>query len=112
MDEYSSRSGRTGHLCDRPLRLAGTLPEGVRKIEVPTTTVWTIARIVLSGTEDLPNVYAIQEQMQLMPLSMYTSGSYVPPKGSYVPENDFIPVNKVLAMTPKEFFDTANDLMV
>ena len=34
-----------------------------------------------------------------MPLSMYTSGSYVPPKGSYVPENDFIPVNKVLTMT-------------
>ena len=34
----------------------GTLPEGVRKIEVPTTTVWTIARIVLSGTEDLPIV--------------------------------------------------------
>ena len=23
VDEYSSRSGRTGHLCDRPLRLAG-----------------------------------------------------------------------------------------
>ena len=90
----------------------GTLPEGVRKVEVPTTMVWTIARIILSGQEDLPNVYDIQSRMQLMPLSAYLSGSYTPPKGSYLPENDFVPVKKVLAMTPKEFFDTANALMV
>lgn len=27
----------------------GTLPEGVRRIDIPTRTVWTIARIMLSG---------------------------------------------------------------
>lgn len=64
----------------------GTLPEGVRRIDVPTRTVWTIARIMLSGPDAAP-------------------------EGSYSPENDFVPVEKVLAMTPQEFFDTANRLM-
>ena len=44
----------------------GTLPEGVRRVEAPTDTVWCIARIVLSGQEDLPNVYAIQDRMALL----------------------------------------------
>ena len=47
----------------------GELPDGVTRVDVPTATVWSITRTVLSGNEDLPNVYAIQEQMQLLPLS-------------------------------------------
>lgn len=89
----------------------GTLPEGVQRIDVPTRTVWTIARIVLSGQDDLPNVAAIQSRMQLMPLSAYPAGLDALPEGSYSPENDFVPVQKVLAMSPQEFFDTANRLM-
>ena len=89
----------------------GTLPEGVRRIDVPTRTVWTIARIMLSGPDDLPNVAALQGRMQLMPLSAYPAGLAAAPEGSYSPENDFVPVQKVLAMTPQEFFDTANRLM-
>ena len=74
--------------------------------------MWSIARTVLSGNEDLPNVYAIQEQMQLLPLSAYVQGGeYAAPKGTYTVENDFVPVNKVLSMTPTEFFNTANALM-
>ena len=86
----------------------GTLPEGVRRIDIPTRTVWTIARIMLSGPDDLPNVAALQGRMQLMPLSAYPAGLAAAPEGSYSPENDFVPVQKVLAMTPQEFFDTAN----
>lgn len=89
----------------------GTLPEGVRRIDVPTRTVWTIARIMLSGPDDLPNVAALQSRMQLVPLSAYPAGPDAAPEGSYSPENDFVPVEKVLAMTPQEFFDTANRLM-
>lgn len=76
----------------------GTLPEGVRRIDVPTRTVWTIARIMLSGPDDLPNVAALQSRMQLMPLSAYPAGPDAAPEGSYSPENDFVPVEKVLAM--------------
>ena len=52
----------------------GTLPEGVRRIDIPTRTVWTIARIMLSGPDDLPNVAALQGRMQLICL-LYTSPS-------------------------------------
>ena len=90
----------------------GELPEGVTRVDVPTATVWTIARIVLSGNEDLPNVYAIQEQVRLLPLSAYLKGGdYTAPAGTYDKENDFVPVNKVLSMSPAEFFNTANALM-
>lgn len=91
----------------------GELPEGVTRIDVPTSMAWSITRIVLSGEEDLPNVYAIQEKMKLMPLSDYISGDiYEPPKGSYSEENDYVPVDKVLSMGPVTFFNKANELMV
>lgn len=88
------------------------VPADVTRIDVPTATVWTIARIVLSGEDDLPNVNAIQKRMKLMPISAYTSGGeYTAPVGTYLKDNDFVPVEKVLSMSPKEFFDTANKLM-
>ena len=91
----------------------GKLPEGVTRIDVPTSMAWSITRIVLSGEEDLPNVHAIQEKMKLMPLSDYISGdTYEPPRGSYSEENDYIPVDKVLSMDPITFFNKANELMV
>ena len=90
----------------------GELPDGVTRVDVPTATVWSITRTVLSGNEDLPNVCAIQEQMQLLPLSAYVQGGeYTAPQGAYKEENDFVPVSKVLSMTPAEFFNTANALM-
>ena len=91
----------------------GELPEGVTRIDVPTSMAWSITRIVLSGEEDLPNVYAIQGKMKLMPLSDYISGdTYEPPRGSYSEENDYIPVDKVLSMDPITFFNKANELMI
>lgn len=91
----------------------GALPDGVTRVDVPTAMAWFIARIVLSGQEDLPKVYAIQQEMKLMPLSAYEQGGeYTAPKGTYDAENDFVPVEKVLSMDPKTFFDTANALML
>lgn len=90
----------------------GELPDGVTRVDVPTETAWTIARILLSGEDDLPNVYAIQEQMALIPLSSYVSDEdYTPPQGSYTEADEFVPVEKVFAMSPKAFFDAANELM-
>lgn len=91
----------------------GELPKGVTRIDVPTSMAWSITRIILSEEEDLPNVYAIQEKMKLMPLSDYISGdAYESPRGSYSEENDYIPVDKVLSMDPITFFNKANELMV
>ena len=90
----------------------GELPDGVTRIDVPTATVWAIVRTVLSGNDDLPNVYAIQEQMQLLPLSAYVQGgSYTAPEGIYDEANEFVPIDKVLSMSPEDFFNTANALM-
>lgn len=90
----------------------GDLPEGLTRIDVPTMTAWSITRTVLSGEEDLPNVRAIQEKMKFLPLSAYVSGGeYSPAKGSYTEENDYVPVEKILSMGPKAFFDKANALM-
>ena len=90
----------------------GELPEGVTRVDVPTSAVWTIARVLLSGSEDLPNVYAIQEQMRLLPLSAYAAGGdYAAPAGTYSSEIEYVPVNRVLSMTSAEFFNTANALM-
>ena len=83
----------------------GELPDGVTRVDVPTATMWLITRTVLSGNEDLPTVYAIQEQMQLLPLSAYVQGGeYTAPQGAYKEENDFVPVNKVLSNDASRVF--------
>ena len=81
-------------------------------MNVPTATVWLLGRIVLSGQDDLPNVKTIQQGMKLMPLSAFVKGgSFVPHRGSYSAADEFVPVGKVLSMSPTEFFSTANALM-
>ncbi|MFR5796073.1 MAG: hypothetical protein ACLUI3_11345 [Christensenellales bacterium] len=60
---------------------------------------------------DLPNVYAIQDQMRLLPLSAYLAGgSYAAPALIYQGKR-LCSVNKVLSMPPAEFLNTANALM-
>ena len=49
----------------------GDLPDDVIRIDVPTAMAWSIARTVLSGKADLPNVHAVQAKMLLRPLSTY-----------------------------------------
>lgn len=90
----------------------GDLPDNVTRIDVPTAMAWAITRTVLSGEADLPNVYAVQAQMQLLPLSVYLSGeAYQPPKGIYREENSYVPINKVLSLDLVTFFNKANTLM-
>ena len=91
----------------------GELPEGVTRIDFPTQMAWFIARCLYGGADDMSNVAAIQNQMVLLPLSAYVSGEeYTPAKGTYSEENEFVPVNKVLSMSPVEFFSKANELML
>ena len=90
----------------------GKLPKGVTRVNVPTATVWFLGRILLLGNNDMPNVRAIQQKMQLLPLSAYVKGgAYTPPAGTYSPREEFVPVREVLSLSPEEFFGTANALM-
>lgn len=44
-------------------------------------------------------------------LSYASDGDYTPPQDSYTEADEFVPVEKALAMSPKAFFDAANALM-
>ncbi len=87
----------------------GTLPEGVEQIKISTDFLWLLIRTKCFGTDDLPNVYAIQQQMQLYPLSAHGK-TVVPPPGRYQREHDFIAMEKIQAMPIQEFFDRFNRL--
>lgn len=91
----------------------GTIPENMKQVSLPTNLSWILIRTFCNGEADLDNVYAIQNQMQLIPLDAYLSGEpYTPPNGTYDPENNFVPYTHVTEMTPEEFFNTANQLMI
>ncbi|MBC3887575.1 DUF1254 domain-containing protein [Acetobacterium paludosum] len=91
----------------------GTVPDNMKQVSLPTNLSWILIRTVCNGDADLDNVYAIQNQMQLLPLDAYLSGEpYTPPTGTDNPKNDFVPITAVDAMTPQAFFDTANQLLV
>lgn len=91
----------------------GQLPSNMVHVSMPQNMGWILGRIICKGQPDLENVYAIQEQFKLLPLEDYLlSKDYTPPKGDYNEEYNFVPVNHILQMTPKEFFDTANQLML
>ncbi|MBN1166908.1 MAG: DUF1254 domain-containing protein [Methanospirillaceae archaeon] len=91
----------------------GVVPDGMKQIAIPTDMAWIIIRTVVNGSEDLPNVEAIQDRMLLVPLNVYLSNeAYIPEKGTYNAEYDGDPIDYVLDMSPEEFFSTANNLMV
>ncbi len=88
-------------------------PEGVTRVDVPTSMVWFICRPVLDGDDDLSNVVKLQEQMSLIPLSEYDNAEeYNPPKGEFKEENVYVPVDKVNSMSANTFFNLANELLV
>ena len=66
----------------------GTLPEGVKQLESPTSMVWIIGRTYCTGTpEDYAAVHAIMDKYELVPLSAYGK-PYTPPVGKVDPKID------------------------
>ena len=66
----------------------GTLPAGVKEYKAPTSMVWLLGRIYCTGTpEDYDAVHALQDQVQLVPLSAYGK-PYMPPAATVDPGID------------------------
>ena len=51
----------------------GDIPNGMDRIEVPTSIGWLIGRTICYGTEDIPNIYKLQNDMDAKTLSVFLS---------------------------------------
>jgi hypothetical protein len=91
----------------------GETPAGMTRVALPTNSAWMIARTIVNDEADLPNVYALQDGMALVPLGAYLENGfdYTPPQGDYNEEDDYVPVEHVLGMTAEEYFNRANELL-
>ncbi len=90
---------------------SGEIPEGMTQISIPTNIGWIIGRTICYGPEDLENVYAVQQGMDVRTLALWQSGAGQP-KGTYTAENDDVPFRMAIGMGPKAFFDRVNELLV
>ena len=90
---------------------SGDVPEGMTRIPISTNIGWIIGRTLCYGPEDLDNIYAIQEKMDVRTLTLWQSGGEQP-EGTYQPENDGVPFQRAITMGPKVFFDQVNELLV
>jgi len=91
----------------------GEIPSHMVQVSMPQNMGWILGRILCKGVDDVENIQAIQNQFRFLPLDDYLiGGTYTPPEGVYNAKYDFIPVNHVLEMTPQEFFNIANELML
>jgi hypothetical protein len=82
---------------------SGKLPEGLARIDAPTTRVWLIGRTQTNGVADYAAVHAFQDAMRLKPIGepRSTSGTVQEP-----PINLAIPPKiQVDAMSPLEFLE-------
>jgi hypothetical protein len=92
----------------------GTLPEGITRLNSSTRWVWVLGRIACSGPSDYKNVWEIQDQLKLTPLSAWGT-DYVPPNN--VPVDPSVnrrlpPINQTLALDAASYFNMVCQLMV
>ncbi len=92
----------------------GKLPKDVTEIKSNTRFAWIVGRIACTGPSDYENVWKLQDQLKLTPLSAWGT-DYVPPTN--VPVDASVntaaaPLSQLLAMDAPTFFDRLCRLMV
>ncbi|MBS2029327.1 MAG: DUF1254 domain-containing protein [Deltaproteobacteria bacterium] len=75
----------TGHAAETYLLTGpgwhGTVPKGMKQLRAPTNLVWLIGRLEAKGTpEDDKAVHALQENLELLPLSAWGAATYKSPR--------------------------------
>jgi hypothetical protein len=94
-------------------RWSGPLPAGMKQLKSPTGIVWMIGRTYCTGTpEDYAVVHALQDQLQLVPLSAYGK-AHTPPHGDVDPATDMKTAvrDQVNRMDAREYFTLLATLM-
>jgi hypothetical protein len=92
----------------------GPLPDGVRKIEAPTSTIWILGRTQTNGPSDYDNVHKVQDGYKLTPLSQWGT-NYMPPKNTSIDptvDNKAPPLIQVNNLDGVAMFSRLADLMV
>ncbi len=84
---------------------SGSLPDGVRRVDAPTNTVWVIGHTHATGRDDLDFGRTIQQGLRLTPLSGYGS-AYTSPNGSVgaTPDSEPSPHRVLKGLGAEEFF--------
>lgn len=90
----------------------GSLPEGVQRIESPTTYVWIIGRTQTNGPSDYAAVHKVQQGLSITPLSQWGKQAE-PPKFVADPTVDMKtpPLVQVDTMPASKYFSYAAELM-
>jgi hypothetical protein len=87
----------------------GELPDGVQRIDAPTSTVWVIGRTQTNGAADYPAVHAVQAGYRLTPLDSSCAPCAHHGPGPVDPVT--APVDQVAALDPATFFAMTAHLM-
>jgi hypothetical protein len=92
----------------------GKLPEGLTEMKSSTRWVWIVGRIACAGPSDYENVWKLQDQLKLTPLSAWGT-NYVPLAN--VPVDSTVntrvpPLAQLLAMDAPSYFNYVCRLMV
>ncbi|MER8041671.1 DUF1254 domain-containing protein [Streptomyces sp. NPDC094032] len=82
------------------------LPDGLTHLPMPADTAWIIGRIEVRSDSDLADVQALQKQLELLPLSAWQHGHYVPAAGT-VTDVDMVtpPAEQIAALSGRDFLD-------
>jgi hypothetical protein len=111
-DVFASPGSRTtgtgpGNFAITSPKWTGKLPEGITEMKSSTRWVWIVGRIACTGPSDYENVWKLQDQLKLTPLSAWGT-NYVPPTN--VPVDPTVnvkvsPLNQLLALDSANFFN-------
>jgi hypothetical protein len=118
-DCFASPGSRTtgtgaGNFAITSANWSGKLPEGITELRSSTRWVWIVGRIACAGPSDYENVWKLQDQLKLTPLSAWDT-DYVPPAN--VPVDASVntkvsPLNQLLAMDAASYFNYVCQLML
>jgi len=118
-DAFASPGSRTtgtgsGNFAITGPNWSGKLPEGLTEIKSSTRWVWIVGRIACTGPSDYENVWKIQDQLKLTPLSAWGS-DYIPLADVPVDPNvntKVSPLKQLLALDAADYFNYVCRLMV
>jgi hypothetical protein len=89
----------------------GKAPAGVKVIQSPTSLLWIIGRTLVDGEQDLPNVIAFQQQIQLGLVPPASDATTIKQRWNLQAKPSRMPVKQVDNLDWKTYFTWAGSLM-